>query len=234
MSPDRVDLVHENDTGRIALRLVEQVADPAGAYPDEHLHELGTADAEERHPGLAGDGLGQQGLACAGRTNQQHAFGNPGPQLYELLRFLQEFHDLGQFLLGLGDPGDIVESHRRFVAGKHASAALPERQCLAIAALGLSHQEIEKRSHENQGQNATQNGKPASPITGLLYRDTGLHDLLRGNTQVHEGLHHVRGAFFVGNRRLFAVFVVDLDLLPGNHHFFDLSIVDLLGQRGQI
>ncbi len=152
---------------------------------------------------------------------------DPGSQLDELLRLLQEFHNLAQLLFGLGDPGDVVERHRGFIACKHAGAALPERQCLAIAALGLSHQEIEKCSNENQGQYTAQDGQPASPVTGLLYGDTGLHNLLWGDTQVHESLYHIRGALFMCNRRLSAVFVVDLDLFPGDHHFFDLAIVDL-------
>src|SRR3954465_1188792 len=43
----RVDLVDEDDARRVPLRLVEQVADAAGADADEHLHELGARDREE-------------------------------------------------------------------------------------------------------------------------------------------------------------------------------------------
>src|SRR6185312_7303622 len=66
MAADGVDLVHEDDAGRVLLRLLEEVADTAGADADEHLDEVRAGDREERHPGLAGDGAGEQGLAGAG------------------------------------------------------------------------------------------------------------------------------------------------------------------------
>jgi hypothetical protein len=36
----RVDLVHEDDAGRVLLGLLEEVADAAGADTDEHLDEV--------------------------------------------------------------------------------------------------------------------------------------------------------------------------------------------------
>ena len=73
LAADRVDLVDEDDAGRVALGLVEEVAHAAGADADEHLDELGAGDGEERHAGLAGDGAREQRLAGAGRADQQHA-----------------------------------------------------------------------------------------------------------------------------------------------------------------
>ena len=40
LAPDGIDLVNEHDAGRVALGLIEQVADAAGANTDEHLDEL--------------------------------------------------------------------------------------------------------------------------------------------------------------------------------------------------
>jgi len=59
MAADRVDLVDEDDAGRVLLALLEHVAHAAGADADEHLDEVRAGDGEERHVGLAGDG------ACA-------------------------------------------------------------------------------------------------------------------------------------------------------------------------
>ena len=73
LAADRVDLVHEDDAGRVALGLVEEVADAAGADADEHLDELGAGDREEGHAGLAGHGSGEQRLAGARRADEQHA-----------------------------------------------------------------------------------------------------------------------------------------------------------------
>ena len=69
----RVELVDEDDGGRLLVRLLEQIAHARGADADEHLDEFGAGDREERHLGLAGHRLGQQRLAGAGRPDQQHA-----------------------------------------------------------------------------------------------------------------------------------------------------------------
>ena len=60
-----------------------------GADADEHLDELGSAQAEERHLGLAGHRAGEQRLAGAGRADQQHAFGIFPPRLVNLRGFFR-------------------------------------------------------------------------------------------------------------------------------------------------
>ena len=90
MAADGVELVDEDDAGRVLLGLVEEVAHAAGADADEHLDELGAADGEEGHASLAGHGAGQQRLADARRANQQHALGDAGAQGGELLRDTSE------------------------------------------------------------------------------------------------------------------------------------------------
>ncbi len=81
-----IDLVHEDDAGRVLLALFEQIAHARGAHPDEHLHEVGAGDGEEGHVGLAGDGLGQQGLSRARWSHQEDPLGDLAPELLELLR----------------------------------------------------------------------------------------------------------------------------------------------------
>ena len=63
MAADGVDLVDEDDAGRVLLALLEQVADARGADADEHLDEVGAADREERHVGFARDRAREQRLA---------------------------------------------------------------------------------------------------------------------------------------------------------------------------
>ena len=65
LAADGVDLVDEDDGRRLLARRLEQVAHPAGADADEHLHEVGAADRHEGHAGLAGHGPGDQRLAGA-------------------------------------------------------------------------------------------------------------------------------------------------------------------------
>ena len=47
VAADGVDLVDEDDRRSLSLGLLEQVADPAGTDPDEHLDELGAGDGVE-------------------------------------------------------------------------------------------------------------------------------------------------------------------------------------------
>ncbi len=127
LAADRVDLVDEDDARRVALGLVEQVAHAAGADADEHLDELGAGDAEERHAGLAGDGLGHQGLAGAGRPDQQHAARDARAERGELLGVLEELDDFLELRLGLVDAGHVGERDDRLVAEEHPRPALAER-----------------------------------------------------------------------------------------------------------
>src|SRR5262249_59459291 len=104
-----VDLVHEDDAGRVLLPLLEEIAHAGGAHAHEHLHEVGTRDGEERHVGLARDGLGKQRLARAGRADEQHALGNLAPELLELRRVLEELDDLAELLLRLFHARHVLE-----------------------------------------------------------------------------------------------------------------------------
>src|SRR5439155_10557212 len=81
MAADRIDLVDEDDAGRVLLALLEKVADARRTDSDEHLDEVRSADREEGHVGFAGDRAREQRLARSGRAHQQDAFGNASPKL---------------------------------------------------------------------------------------------------------------------------------------------------------
>ena len=106
----RVELVDEDDGGCRLARLLEQIAHARRSDAYEHLDELGARDREERHAGLAGHGLGEHGLARAGRAHQQDALGDPGAQQAVLLGVLEEIDDLDQLRLGLVDAGHVGET----------------------------------------------------------------------------------------------------------------------------
>ena len=72
MAADGVDLVDEDDAGLVLLGLLEEVAHAAGADAHEHLDEVGTGDAEERHAGLTGHGPRQAG-SCRCREGRTEA-----------------------------------------------------------------------------------------------------------------------------------------------------------------
>ena len=124
-----VQLVDEDDARRPALGLGEQIAHPAGPDADEHLDEIGAAHAEERHVGLAGDGLGQQRLAGAGRADQQHALGNAAAQGLVLVRRLRGNRRFrASSAHRLVDAGHVLEGDSQIVLGIELVPAAAEGQ----------------------------------------------------------------------------------------------------------
>ena len=152
VAADGVDLVHEDDAGRVLFGLLEEVADAAGADADEHLDEVRAGDREEGHAGLAGDGAGEQGLTGAGRAVEQDALGDPGAERLELLRVLEEFLDLLELLHRLVDAGDVAEGDFRRVDGHPLRFRFAEVHHPRAAALHLVHQEDPEAEEEDEGQ----------------------------------------------------------------------------------
>jgi hypothetical protein len=60
-----VDLVDEDDAGRVLLGLFEHVAHTAGADANEHFHKIRTGNGEEGHARFTGNGARQQRLTGA-------------------------------------------------------------------------------------------------------------------------------------------------------------------------
>src|SRR5947209_6455967 len=85
MASDCVDFINEDDARRIFLALFEEIAYAACADADEHLHKIRAGDRKERHVGFAGNGASEQSLACARRSDQQHAFRDPAAELLKPL-----------------------------------------------------------------------------------------------------------------------------------------------------
>ncbi len=168
MATDRVDFVDEDDARRVFLRLLEHVAHAAGADADEHLDEVRTGDGEERHAGFTRHGAGDQGLAGAGRTDQQGALGDLAAQALELGRVLEELDDFLQFFLGLVDAGDIVEHHAVLVLGQQSGLGLSEAHGALGAALHLTHEED---PHPDQQQDRQQVDHHAQRIDRVLLVD---------------------------------------------------------------
>ena len=109
---DGVELVDEDDRGRVLARLFEELADAGSAEPGEHLDERGGARRVEVRARLVRGRLREQRLAGAGRAVEQNALRHPGAELLELLAVAQELDDLLQLLLGLVGAGDVVPADR--------------------------------------------------------------------------------------------------------------------------
>jgi hypothetical protein len=153
LAADGVDLVDEDDGPAHLAGGLEQVAHPAGADADEHLHEVRAGDRQERHARLAGDGPGDEGLAGAGRPDQQHALGDAGADLGEPLRVLQEVDDLGDVLLDALVAGHVGEGRARTFRRVGLGLAAADGHDAAHLALGPAlhpHEEADEQGHRQQ------------------------------------------------------------------------------------
>src|SRR5262249_3068333 len=141
VAPDGVDLVDEDDAGRVLLALKEEVADARGADADEHLDEVRARDREEGDAGLAGHGAREERLAGAGGPDEQHALRDAAAEARELLRLAQEGDDLLELDLRLLDAGHVVEGDALLVLGEQPRPRLAEAHRLAAAGLHLADEE---------------------------------------------------------------------------------------------
>ena len=212
-----VDLVDEDDAGRALLALLEQVADAAGADADEHLHEVGARNREERNVRLARNRAGQQGLARARRADQQNSLGNPPAQLLKLLRLAEELDNLLQLFLGLLDARDVLEGHFLLLVRQQPGAALAEAERLVPAGLHLPHHENPEGDDQDERRDLPDHGPE---IQRRRVFQVDLHVLRRQlviDSRIILGDHRAellaRGAPF--------------DLLSGNRDFLNVALVDL-------
>src|SRR5690606_22829403 len=223
-----VDLVDEDDAGRMLLGLLEHVAHAAGTHANEHFDEVGTGDGEEGNLGLARHGLGQQRLAGARRADHQHATRNAAPQALEFARIAQELDQLGHLFLGLVATGHVGKGGLDLVFGKQARLALAKahRPTLATGTtLHLAHEEHEHRDdHQDREAGHQQLGPDA-----LLLR-------LRAFDQ-HVVVYQIPDQAIVLDRRTdglegFAIAALADDHVTIDGHALDTAFLDLLKELG--
>ena len=217
MPADRVDLVDEDDAGRVLLGLFEHVADPARPHTDEHLDEVGARNGEEGHPGLAGDGACEQRLAGARRADQQRAFRDLAAEARKLLRVAQKLDDLLELFLGLVDAGDVVEGHPALALGEQLGPRFAEahRPAFAAALHPVHHEEPQAHKHQHRQQHGQDR---AERRLLLLLGPNGdvVGDQYVGDRRVTR--HHRRIALPVG---------ADVaDVLAVDHRLFHLAAFD--------
>src|SRR5205823_583269 len=81
---DGVDLVDEDDRGRVVFGDFEQIADTASADADEHLDEFAAIDRVKGNARFSGDGAGEQRFAGTRRAIEQHPLRNAAAELLKL------------------------------------------------------------------------------------------------------------------------------------------------------
>ena len=128
LATDCVDLIHEDDAGRVFLGLLEQVAHAGGTHAHEHLHEVRAGDGVERHASLTSYGAGQQSLTGTGRTVEQHTAGDLRAQFFISLRVGEEIADLVQLFHCLIGTGHVIKRGVRVVLVQLLVAGLAHAQ----------------------------------------------------------------------------------------------------------
>ena len=221
---ERVQLVDEDDAGRHLARLLEQVAHARGADADEHLDELGAADRQERDARLAGDRAREQGLAGAGRTDQEHAARQARPEHAVALGVLQEVDDLLELGLGLVDPGDVGERGLGVLLDVDLGPALADRHQAAGAHAARRHapqQEDPDAEEDQRRQHPGQQRGEEVLIAAAAKRDAVLLELLREGG-VDPGGHEAA--------RLALSRILDLagDAGLGDQQIVDLALLEIL------
>src|SRR5438552_3073400 len=162
MPSNGVDLIDEDDAGRIFLALLKQVAHAARTYADKHLDKIRAGNRKEGNISFARDRSRQQRLARTRRSDQQHALRHSPAQLLELLRILQELDNLLQLFLGLVRACDILEGGLLLLRGKQPRAGLAKTQRLVSARLHLPHQKQAETNEKNQRGSVQKNQYPVT------------------------------------------------------------------------
>src|ERR1700674_3211626 len=160
LSADGVDLVHEDDARRNLLRLFEKVANSSGTDADEHLHELGGADREERDLRLARDRACHQSLAGAGRPRKKDAVRDSSADLGVARRLPKVIDDLLEVFLGLLIRGDVGEGDVWPLLRVHAGAALADSEPKPLAGPRLVRDRAKEQKHEHDAQRVERVPKP--------------------------------------------------------------------------
>src|SRR5215469_968699 len=171
VASDGVDLVDEDNAGRVLLALNEKVPHPRRADPDEHFDEVGTRNREERNAGLARNGARQQGFAGSGGSDQKNPLGNSAAQASEALGVAQKLNYFLEFILGFVDARNVGKGNLVSILGKQLGATLSKRHGLAAADLHLMHEENPQCCQHQDRKPLNQRHHPPGVTLGGFGRD---------------------------------------------------------------
>jgi hypothetical protein len=131
VTADRVDLVHEDDAGRVLLALLEEVAH-ARARRRRRTSRRSRSPRSRRTARSPRRRWPWPAASCRCRgPDEQDALGDLAAELLELLRVLQELDDLPQLFLGLVDTRHVLERHLVLLLEISRARALPNDSALA-------------------------------------------------------------------------------------------------------
>lgn len=133
LSPDRINLIDEDDAGGIALGACEEVTHAACANSDKHLDEFRARDGEEGHARFPRDCAGKEGFARARGSDEEDALGDLCADIEILLGTLEEVHDFHEVFLRFVASCHIFESRLHLLGIGDAGAGFAEGERGALA-----------------------------------------------------------------------------------------------------
>ena len=223
MAADRVDLVDEDDAGRVLLRLIEHVAHAADAPTPTNISTKSEPEMVKNGT-LASPAMARASsvLPVPGGPTKQRAARDAPAELLEFLRVAQELDDLLQIFLGLVDAGDVVEGHAAMPLGEQLGLGLAEAHGAPAARLHLAHEENPHRDQQQHGEPRHQHAEQRRHV--VLRRLGGdLHALL---VQLVDQVRIVRRI----GLEIAAVGEMAGDGVAGDGHILDVAALDL-GQQ---
>ncbi len=227
-APHGVNLVNKDNARGVFLSLGEQIAHPASANTDKHLHELRAGNAEERRVGFPGHRPREHRLTGSRRADQQHSFGDAGVQRLELFRKFQEFHDFFQILLSLVRTSDVFENDFLFLVAVQPGLAFPEAQRLIALPLSATHHKEQHTTDNKYRQNRNADTRPSrAGATGRLV----LHRYFTGINARFVQTH--RRVTDRADRRRFLALFGNFQAVSGYGNLLNLIIIDLLDDFGK-
>ena len=242
-SADRVDLIDEDDAGRVLRCFLEQVAHTRSADADIQLDKVGTCQREERYMRFSGDGFGKKCLAGSRRADKQRTLGQFRADLDITPRIVQEIHDFLQRFLGLVLARDIRERNAGFTLHIFLRVALDWSSHHSAAAAHSAENQAHQPPQEYKRQNI-RNYQRNDHRRGILYLAADNYIFFKKPLCQCVVVFHLAG--IVAVRRVLVirrfrlrrdVNTVAFDLDAGNlslvNHGNKLVIVDFLCLRGR-
>ena len=235
---DGIDLIDENNAGRILLCFLEKVSHTGSAHTYKHFHKIRTGKGKEGHMGLPGHRLGQKCLSGTGRSHQQGAFWQLRTDLRIFGRVMKEIHHFLQGLLGFILSGHILEGHSGFFLHIGLGLALSDSHHSA-AFVHMPHQKRQTDEHQHDGEHqANDRRENRRRHVGLpfLKGDTLVFQPLRQRSAILHGdggileFHSLYFLFF-GDDGQFSGLHDDLIHFILIHHLYEFVITNLPARR---
>src|SRR5438477_8361746 len=128
LAADGIQLINEDDARRLALGLLEQIANARRSHTHKHLHKIASAQRKEGDPRFAGYRYCKQRFSRTRRADEQDAFGNFRAKRLIAFWIFEKIDYLLQLVFGFVAPGHIGKTHSRIAVGDKFCAAFAERQ----------------------------------------------------------------------------------------------------------